>query len=112
MLSDQEQADDSDGVVRERGAEAFRAPTPRWPQPAFQRVKYALGFDSEIGRTRGPPILAMIPAPAQCAVTFLAGVGVDRFMPWRPAWLPMEGVHCAGAALAFAGFILSLISAE
>jgi hypothetical protein len=48
----------------------------------------------------------MIPPPAQYAVTFLAGVCVDRLMPWRPGWLTMEG-----AALAFAGFILALVSA-
>lgn len=49
----------------------------------------------------------MIPPPAQYAVvTFLAGVCVDRFMRVRPSWLTMEG-----AALAFAGFILALVSA-
>jgi hypothetical protein len=54
-------------------------------------------------QSRHAPMLAMIPPPVQYAVTFLAGVGFDRLMPWRPAWMTMEGVHWAGAALAMAG---------
>lgn len=57
------------------------------------------------------PIRAIIQPPAQYAVTFLAGIGLDRLMPWRPAWLMMEGVHWGGAALAFAGFIVAPLSA-
>jgi protein-S-isoprenylcysteine O-methyltransferase Ste14 len=56
-------------------------------------------------------ILTMIPPPAQYAVTFLAGVGLDQLMPWRPAWMTMEGVHWAGAALAIAGLIVAPASA-
>jgi protein-S-isoprenylcysteine O-methyltransferase Ste14 len=60
---------------------------------------------------RHPPILAMIPPPACTPPYFLAGVGLDRLMPWRPTWLTMQGVHWAGAALAFAGFIVAPVSA-
>jgi protein-S-isoprenylcysteine O-methyltransferase Ste14 len=60
---------------------------------------------------RHAPILAIIPPPALYAVTFLAGVGLDRLLPWTPVWLAMEGVHWAGAALAFAGLILAPASA-
>jgi hypothetical protein len=48
---------------------------------------------------RDAPILAVIPPPALYAVTFLAGVGLDRLLPWRPVWLAMGGVHWVGAAL-------------
>jgi protein-S-isoprenylcysteine O-methyltransferase Ste14 len=60
---------------------------------------------------RHAPTLAIIPPPALYAVTFLAGVGLDRLLPWTPVWLAMEGVHWAGAALAFAGLILAPASA-
>jgi protein-S-isoprenylcysteine O-methyltransferase Ste14 len=60
---------------------------------------------------RHAPILAVIPPPVQYAVTILAGVGLDQFMPWRPAWITMESVHWVGAALAMAGFILAATSA-
>jgi len=42
---------------------------------------------NEVGgmASRYAPILAIIPPPAQFALTFLVGIGVDRFMPWRPA---------------------------
>ena len=62
-------------------------------------------------KPRHAPILAIIPPPALYAVTFLAGVGLDRLMPWRPVWLTMEGVHWAGAALAFTGLIVAPASA-
>lgn len=57
------------------------------------------------------PILAMIPPPAQYALTFLAGLGVGRLMPWEPAWMTIKGVHWAGLALAVAGFVLALAAA-
>jgi protein-S-isoprenylcysteine O-methyltransferase Ste14 len=60
---------------------------------------------------RHAPILVVIPPPVQYAVSFLAGVVLDRLMPWRPAWMTMEGVHWVGAALAVAGFILAVVSA-
>jgi protein-S-isoprenylcysteine O-methyltransferase Ste14 len=60
---------------------------------------------------RHAPILAVIPPPVQYAVTFLAGVGLDQLMPWRPDWITMEGVHWVGAALALAGFIFAPASA-
>jgi protein-S-isoprenylcysteine O-methyltransferase Ste14 len=60
---------------------------------------------------RHAPILVVIPPPVQYAVSFLAGVVLDRLMPWRPAWMTMEGVHWVGAALAVVGFILAVASA-
>jgi protein-S-isoprenylcysteine O-methyltransferase Ste14 len=60
---------------------------------------------------RRAPILAMIPPPVQYALTFLAGLGVDWLMPWRPAWMTIGGVHWAGLALAVAGFVLALAAA-
>jgi protein-S-isoprenylcysteine O-methyltransferase Ste14 len=60
---------------------------------------------------RCPPILVMIPPPFQYAVTFLAGIGFDHLMPWRPAWLTMDGLHWVGAALALAGLIVAPASA-
>jgi protein-S-isoprenylcysteine O-methyltransferase Ste14 len=60
---------------------------------------------------RHAPILVVIPPPVQYAVSFFAGVVLDRLMPWRPAWMTMEGVHWAGAALAVVGFILAVASA-
>ncbi len=47
---------------------------------------------------RRAPILAKIPPPAQFALTFLVGVGLDRLMPWRPAWMTMQIVQWAGAS--------------
>ena len=38
---------------------------------------------------RRAPILAMIPPPAQYALTFLAGLGLGRLMPWHPDWMTM-----------------------
>jgi hypothetical protein len=72
----------------------------------FQRANPPSALIQKLVERRGRPILAMIPPPAQYAVTFLAGLCVDRFMPWKPGWLTMEG-----AAVAFAGFILALVSA-
>jgi hypothetical protein len=43
---------------------------------------------------RHAPILAVIPPPAQYAMTFFAGAGLDRLIPWRPVWLTMGEVHC------------------
>ena len=60
---------------------------------------------------RRAPILAMIPPPAQYALTFLAGLGLDWLMPWRPAWMTIGGVRWAGLALAVAGFVLALAAA-
>jgi protein-S-isoprenylcysteine O-methyltransferase Ste14 len=53
----------------------------------------------------------MIPPPALYAVTFFAGVGLDRLIPWRPVWLTSEVVHWVGVTLACAGFILAAASA-
>ena len=86
----------------------------------------ALGFCSASGRNeakprfrpevlqiepRHAPILVVISPPVQYALSFLAGVVLDRLMPWRPAWMTMEGVHWVGAALAVVGFILAVASA-
>jgi protein-S-isoprenylcysteine O-methyltransferase Ste14 len=60
---------------------------------------------------RRTPILAMIPPPIQYALTFLAGLGLDWLMPWRPDWMTMAGIHWAGWALAVAGFLLALAAA-
>jgi len=60
---------------------------------------------------RRAPILAMIPPPAQYALTFLAGIGLNRLVPWQPACMTMEGVHWAGGALAVAGFFLAMAAA-
>jgi protein-S-isoprenylcysteine O-methyltransferase Ste14 len=56
---------------------------------------------------RRAPILAKIPPPAQFALTFLAGAGLDRLLPWRPAWMTMHIVHWAGFVLAVAGCSLA-----
>jgi protein-S-isoprenylcysteine O-methyltransferase Ste14 len=63
----------------------------------------AVGGDA---RTHAP-ILAKIPPPAQFALTFLIGVGLDRLMPWRPAAMALASVHWAGFALAVAGCSLA-----
>ena len=60
---------------------------------------------------RRAPILAMITPPAQYALTFLAGLGLGRLMPWEPAWMTIAGVHWAGWALTVAGFLLALAAA-
>ena len=60
---------------------------------------------------RRAPILALIPPPAQYALTFLAGLGLDRLIPWRPDWMTIGGVHWAGWALAVAGFLLAFAAA-
>jgi protein-S-isoprenylcysteine O-methyltransferase Ste14 len=56
-------------------------------------------------------MMAIIPPPAQYALAFLVGVALDWVMPWRPAWMGIEGVHWAGWALAVASFILALAAA-
>jgi protein-S-isoprenylcysteine O-methyltransferase Ste14 len=65
---------------------------------------------NEIGgrASRQTPILATIPPPAQFALTFLVGIGLDRLMPWRPAWMAIGGVRWAGFALAVAGCSLAV----
>jgi protein-S-isoprenylcysteine O-methyltransferase Ste14 len=60
---------------------------------------------------RNAPILAKIPPPAQFALVFLAGIGLDRLYPWRPAFMAMAGVHWAGFALAVAGCALAAAAA-
>jgi protein-S-isoprenylcysteine O-methyltransferase Ste14 len=57
------------------------------------------------------PILAKVPPPAQFALTFLVGVGLDRLMPWRPAEMALASVHWAGFALAVAGCSLAAAAA-
>ena len=60
---------------------------------------------------RRAPILVVIPPPAQFALTFLVGIGLDRLTPWRPAWMATGGMHWLGLALAVAGFALSAAAA-
>jgi len=57
--------------------------------------------------SRGAPILAIVPPPAQFALTFLAGIGLDRLIPWRPALIAMSGAHWLGFALVVAGCALA-----
>jgi len=57
------------------------------------------------------PFLAKIPPPAQFALTFLIGVGLDRLIPWRPAWMAAASAHWAGFALAVAGCSLAAATA-
>jgi protein-S-isoprenylcysteine O-methyltransferase Ste14 len=68
---------------------------------------------NEIGGTasRQTPILAIIPPPAQFALTFLVGIGLDRLIPWRPPWMAIGGVRWAGFALAVAGCSLAVAAA-
>ena len=61
--------------------------------------------------SRPAPILAIIPPPAQFALTLLVGIGLDRLRPWRPAWMAIGGVHWAGLALAVAGCSLAAAAA-
>jgi hypothetical protein len=65
---------------------------------------------NEIGgmASRQTPILAIIPPPAQFALTFLVGIGVDRLAPWRPAWMAIGGVRWAALALTVAGCSLAV----
>lgn len=57
---------------------------------------------------RNPPILAIIPPPAQFALTFLVGVGLDWLGPWRPAWMATAGLRWAGLGLTILGCALSV----
>jgi protein-S-isoprenylcysteine O-methyltransferase Ste14 len=57
------------------------------------------------------PILAKIPPPAQFALAFLAGVGLDWLMPWRPAWMATSSAYWAGLALVVAGCSLAVAAA-
>ena len=57
------------------------------------------------------PILAIVPPPALFALTFLVGIGLDRLIPWRPAWMAVGAMHWVGFALAVAGCALSLAAA-
>jgi len=61
--------------------------------------------------TRGASILAIVPPPAQFALTFLAGVGLDRLIPWRPAWTALAAVRWSGLALVVAGCALAAAAA-
>ncbi|HLY00666.1 MAG TPA: isoprenylcysteine carboxylmethyltransferase family protein [Roseiarcus sp.] len=60
---------------------------------------------------RNAPILAIVPPPVQFAVVFLAGAGLDRLSPWRPAWMAIGAVRWAGLALAIAGCALAAAAA-
>jgi protein-S-isoprenylcysteine O-methyltransferase Ste14 len=57
------------------------------------------------------PILAILPPPAQFALTFLVGVGLDWLMPWRPAWMAVGGARWVGFALVVAGCSLAVAAA-
>jgi protein-S-isoprenylcysteine O-methyltransferase Ste14 len=67
--------------------------------------------DVDASAAGGAPFLAKIPPPAQFALVFLAGVGLDRLTPWRPAWMAMESVRWAALALAVAGCSLAAAAA-
>jgi protein-S-isoprenylcysteine O-methyltransferase Ste14 len=57
------------------------------------------------------PILAKIPPPAQFALAFLVGVGLDWLAPWRPAWMATSSAYWAGLALVIAGCSLAVAAA-
>ncbi len=57
------------------------------------------------------PILAIIPPPVQFVLTFLAGLAVNRLLPWQPGWTEMEGARWIGWALAAGGVALSFFAA-
>ena len=61
--------------------------------------------------SRRAPILAIIPPPVQFTLTFLVGVGLDRLIPWRPAWMAIGAMRWAGLALAIAGCSLAAAAA-
>lgn len=61
--------------------------------------------------SRAAPILAIIPPPAQFALTFLVGVALDWLMPWRPAWMTIGAMRWAGLALVVAGCALAVAAA-
>jgi hypothetical protein len=67
--------------------------------------------DVDASAARRAPILAKIPPPAQFALTFLVGAGLDRLMPWQPASMAMSGVHWSGFALVLAGCALAASAA-
>ena len=57
------------------------------------------------------PFLVHIPPPVLYAATFVIGIGLDRVMPWGPAWTRISGLHWLGAALILAGVALGAVSA-
>jgi protein-S-isoprenylcysteine O-methyltransferase Ste14 len=57
------------------------------------------------------PVLAKIPPPAQFALAFLIGVGLDWLMPWRPEWMTAQIAHWGGFALVVAGCSLAAAAA-
>ena len=61
--------------------------------------------------SRQTPILAIIPPPAQFALTFLVGIGLDRLMPWQPEWMVIGGVRWVGLAVTVAGCSLAVAAA-
>jgi protein-S-isoprenylcysteine O-methyltransferase Ste14 len=61
--------------------------------------------------SRNAPFLAKIPPPIQFALTFLAGIGLDRLYPLRPAPMAMAGVHWTGLALVVVGCALAASAA-
>jgi protein-S-isoprenylcysteine O-methyltransferase Ste14 len=68
---------------------------------------------NEIGGVapRQTPILAIIPPPVQFALTFFVAIGLDRLMPWRAAWMAIDGLSWAGLALTVAGCSLAVAAA-
>jgi protein-S-isoprenylcysteine O-methyltransferase Ste14 len=67
--------------------------------------------DVDASTARGAPFLAKFPPPVQFALAVLAGVGIDRLFPWRPAWMAMASVHWVGFALLIAGCALAAAAA-
>jgi protein-S-isoprenylcysteine O-methyltransferase Ste14 len=57
------------------------------------------------------PILAIVPPPVQFALTFLAGLALNRFFPWQPSWTAMASVRCVGLAVAAAGVAVASAAA-
>jgi protein-S-isoprenylcysteine O-methyltransferase Ste14 len=57
------------------------------------------------------PILVIIPPPVQFALTFLAGLALNRFFPWRPGWAEIDGIRWVGWVVAAAGVVLACFAA-
>jgi len=53
----------------------------------------------------------LIPPPILYAVTFAAGMGLERLATWAPAWTRAPALHGLGWVLAGCGAVLALASA-
>ena len=60
---------------------------------------------------RHAPLLVIIPPPVFYALTFLASLLLERFVPWAPHWTQMRASHWIGWVLGVIGVILAPVSA-